>query len=521
VLAFEGSQDLQRPVVLTGLEYSPGIFGRAGRQFIPRLLAASLDLPHRLLTDAPRTLMVGCLLQGFLRRGDRVFVVAGGQVVLRPGGRRPCKFDSLPLAITLQAKTLERVAQLYRGGRPGRDRQCLLAESQRVGQGSGVNQLGSALDQVLHRELIQHCAGAIDDLGGGGVIRTQKEGVLCRRNRTGVVAAIERALSGLEVDGQLGRAQPRQCFPGRPPPSRMARFLFRSLHEDRLAARIGVDGNRLAEGVHFQPDALHVAPHGRQILIPGLGVLLERTPNDFDDLLVESWTEGLQRRRRLVQDSVDDAVLKPARERLPLGQKLVHHRANREDIAAIVHNLPGHLLRGHVVERPDQHPRHRHPGLGDARDAEVEDLHAALVLHHHVRRLDVPVDDGHLVREAEAVAQLVDDGQLARDTRLRVGPDDLGERLAVDVLHGDERLTIVLTDVEDGDDVRVPEAGNGAGFPVEALPQLLHILAQQLDCDLALEDRVPGEVQRAHPAASDAVHDLKAPDGGRRGAHGF
>ena len=180
MLAFEGGQNLQRAVVLTGLEDAPGIFGRARRQFIPRLLAESLDLQQRLLTDAPRTLMVGCVLQGFVRRRNGVFVVAGGQVMLRPGGRRPCKFEPLPLAITLQAKTIERLAQLYRAGRPGRDRQCLLAESQRVGQGSGVKQLGSTLDQIVHRELIQHCPGAVDDLGGGGVIRTQKEGVLGR-----------------------------------------------------------------------------------------------------------------------------------------------------------------------------------------------------------------------------------------------------------------------------------------------------------------------------------------------------
>ena len=39
----------------------------------------------------------------------------------------------------------------------------------------------------------------------------------------------------------------------------------------------------------------------------------------------------------------------------------------------------------------------------------------AVVLDHQVRRLDVAMDDAGLVREAEAVAELVDDLQLARD----------------------------------------------------------------------------------------------------------
>ena len=77
----------------------------------------------------------------------------------------------------------------------------------------------------------------------------------------------------------------------------------------------------------------------------------------------------------------------------------------------------------------------------------------------------------------------------------------------MDVLHRDERLAVLLADVEDRDDVGVAEAGDGTGLAVEALAELLHILPQQLDRDLALENRVPGEIQRAHPAASDAVDD--------------
>src|SRR5579859_4978485 len=70
---------------------------------------------------------------------------------------------------------------------------------------------------------------------------------------------------------------------------------------------------------------------------------------------------------------------------------LVEHRAEREEVALLAHDAVL-LLRGHVVRRADHAPRDRllgrGGGRGAARDAEVQDLHAAAGQDHHVRGLE-------------------------------------------------------------------------------------------------------------------------------------
>src|SRR5215510_13651494 len=118
MLAFERGEYPQGAVVFTRLEDAPCIVGRARRQLVPRLFARSLELQQRLLVDAARTVMGGGVLQGFFRGRDRVFVVAAGEGVFRPGGRRPRIFEPLPLPLPFQAKPIECFPKLYRGRRP-------------------------------------------------------------------------------------------------------------------------------------------------------------------------------------------------------------------------------------------------------------------------------------------------------------------------------------------------------------------------------------------------------------------
>ena len=128
-----------------------------------------------------------------------------------------------------------------------------------------------------------------------------------------------------------------------------------------------------------------------------------------------------------------------------------------------------HLLRRHVVEAADQRAGVGDAGIGQLGDAEVEDLQAAApLLDHQVGRLDVAVDDGEAVRVGQAVAQLLQQPQLAGDGGRLLAPDPHRQRLAVDVLHGDERLAVLLADVEDADDVLVLEHAGGVRFLHEA-----------------------------------------------------
>ena len=87
--------------------------------------------------------------------------------------------------------------------------------------------------------------------------------------------------------------------------------------------------------------------------------------------------------------------------------------------------------------------------------------------------------------------------------------NELGERLAADELHRDERPALEDAELVDRDDVGVGQPAGGARLALEALAHLLVVeaLAEELDGDGAIEGRVPGQIHVAHPAALDEALD--------------
>ena len=99
-------------------------------------------------------------------------------------------------------------------------------------------------------------------------------------------------------------------------------------------------------------------------------------------------------------------------------------------------------------------------------------------------------------------------------------PHVLGKRVPLDVLHGDERLPIVLADVEHRNDVPVTQPRDRARFAGETRTQILVAgFLEQLDGDLAFEEGIPGEQKFTHAALANSVDDLKAPDSVRQFVH--
>ncbi len=68
-------------------------------------------------------------------------------------------------------------------------------------------------------------------------------------------------------------------------------------------------------------------------------------------------------------------------------------------------------------------------------DAEVEDLHGAIVGQKYVRRLDVSVDYALLMRDIEAVEELADDRACLGLGERSAPLERRAERLAIDGLH--------------------------------------------------------------------------------------
>ena len=144
----------------------------------------------------------------------------------------------------------------------------------------------------------------------------------------------------------------------------------------------------------------------------------------------------------------------------------------------MIERLGFDLFGRHVRHRADDGPDLR-PEVGDVfpeadgvrvnrpRQSEVEDLHTAVVSHHHVRGFQIAVDDVFPMRRRKRVGQRNRDVEEARQ-RESATRNHLVERAPLDELHRHERNSIVFLDGEDGDDVRVVQRSDGLGLPSEA-----------------------------------------------------
>jgi hypothetical protein len=156
--------------------------------------------------------------------------------------------------------------------------------------------------------------------------------------------------------------------------------------------------------------------------------------------------------RRVVEDLVHRVDGGVRLERALARHGLVEDAAEREDVRAVVDGLPLHLLRRHVADgshhdpgarvlagarRRDARFLVRRSPLGQLREPEVEHLREAVPRDHDVARLEVAVDDPRPVRLGDAVRRL---GQITEEAPqvLLVHVDQLGQRMPVDPLHGDE-----------------------------------------------------------------------------------
>ncbi len=201
-------------------------------------------------------------------------------------------------------------------------------------------------------------------------------------------------------------------------------------------------------------------------------------------------------RDHLVDDGAQRPEVRPRIRRPPL-QLLRRHVLKGADDHALPRQARG--LRGH--RRHHLHRRRLVPVPGQLRQPEVEQLRAAL-RQHDVPGLQVPVDHALPVRGAQGVRDLRGDRQRLLQ-RQRPFLQALRERLPGEVLHHEEHLALVIADVVERADVRVVQAGDGLRLALEASAAFgvgTEFGQQNLDRDRAVEPRVAGLVDLAHPA---------------------
>ncbi len=189
----------------------------------------------------------------------------------------------------------------------------------------------------------------------------------------------------------------------------------------------------------------------------------------------------------------------------------------------MIHVGAGELFRRHVGRCPEERTaRHARDGVGrdDACDAEVEDLEQASPRDHQVGGLDVAVDDSAAVRIAQPVGELVEQLQLAQHRERLAVPDERGQRGALDVLHRDEELAVVLVHVVHRHDVRMLQSPGRTGFADEAPAKVVIVDLQELEGDVPVDHRVAGQVEQPHAALPQEAEHVVAADAGGNLGHG-
>ena len=211
------------------------------------------------------------------------------------------------------------------------------------------------------------------------------------------------------------------------------------------------------------------------------------------------------------------AIGVPAVEGARAGEHLVRDDAEGVEVAGAGRRLAHRLLGADVVGGAEHlADAGVADGVHGAGDAEVGQLHHAVLAHEDVGGLDVAVHDAGLVGGAERERGLGQDraDDLGRQRALLA--DDRRERLAGDELHHEVGEVVVLAVVEDRGDVGVHQRRRVEGLVAEALREDLLVVgvgAHDLDRDQPLEHVVERAPDVGHAAGGDPLlQDVAVPE---------
>jgi hypothetical protein len=217
-----------------------------------------------------------------------------------------------------------------------------------------------------------------------------------------------------------------------------------------------------------------------------------------------------RQRRRLVPDVAHgDLERVLPLERPAAGQTLVGHHAERVHVGQRRGALPGGLL-GRDVGRGAEHRSGRGElaDHGRAGDAEVGEHQGAVRPHQQVARLHVPVNDALLVRGVQRVGRLRHERHRAGRGEPADARERARERVALDILHDQERGAVLAAVVVDVDDTGVVDRRHRAGLAAEPLLEarlLQQGREQHLHRHGSAEHVVGAAPHVAHAAAGDAL----------------
>lgn len=196
------------------------------------------------------------------------------------------------------------------------------------------------------------------------------------------------------------------------------------------------------------------------------------------------------------------------REGVLVEHRLIERDAEGELIGACVGGQTAELLRRHVArgagDRGAVWRAGGRPFAADEREAEVRDAHLPVLADQHVRRLEVAMHQPGAVRGLETGARSQEEIEPLFERVARI-LQPLPQGPADDQLHRHVGEIVIARPVDagvvDGDHVRVLHARHrlrlGDDLAVRAVGR------DQLERDLAIEDRIVGLPDHAHPALAE------------------
>ena len=143
--------------------------------------------------------------------------------------------------------------------------------------------------------------------------------------------------------------------------------------------------------------------------------------------------------------------------------------------------------------------------MQDLGDPEVGEIRVAVLGEEDILRLHVAVDDPATVGVVERTGDRREDGDHLRSleaARLALGVEMLVEIAAIDVLHHQIDMPIMLADIVNGQDMGVLQSRHRARLALETLGIVRLVRqrrGQDLDRDRPLEDRIEGAIDGRHP----------------------
>ncbi|KZM36087.1 hypothetical protein OJAG_12910 [Oerskovia enterophila] len=199
-------------------------------------------------------------------------------------------------------------------------------------------------------------------------------------------------------------------------------------------------------------------------------------------------------------------------------EHLVGHDTDRVHVRPCVAAARRDQLGAEVGDRAEDGAGRGRRGLRhSARETEVRDLDVPRRVDQDVLRLDVAVDQALAVGRGQGVQDLLEQLEGAAHGQRALVLQDVAERRARYVLHGQVAGLAVDPLVVDGDHARVGQARRGPRLAPEARDELRAVRAlgqvrvHDFERDLAVESSVQRQVHRGHAATGDLGHDLVPP----------